>query len=366
MQTGVGGKVWPLVGQLSRLLYMSELAAGNRVCHRLQVAEVISETADAVSLVFDLTAAQRERFAYRPGQFLTLRLPTAGGPVARCYSLASSPHADERPKVTVKRIAGGVGSNWICDNVTAGAELDVLEPAGVFTPASLDEDLLLIAAGSGVTPIMSIAKSVLAAGAGNLVLCYANRAEDAVIFRDELRSLAAGQPRLLLLHWLESLQGTPTADGLAALLRGHPFGEAFVCGPKPFMDIARAVLRDAGLPRAKVHLERFNSLGGDPFEHAAPAERADSAPTALTVEIGGASHLLVWPTGSRLLDVLAANGLDAPTSCGEGVCASCECRVLKGNVRMVNNQVLDEDDIADGYALACQALPVTEAVHVRF
>lgn len=353
---------------MSRLLYMSEWDAGERVRHRLRVAEVIVETADAVSLVFELTPQQRERFAYRPGQFLTLRLPTSEGPVARCYSLASSPHTDPLPKVTVKRIDGGVGSNWICDNVRRGVELDVLEPSGIFTPGSLDGDLLLIAAGSGVTPIMSIAKSVLTAGTGNLVLCYANRDEDAMIFRDELRGMAGVHPeRLTLLHWLESQQGMPTPEGLAELLRGRLFGEAFICGPKPFMDIVRAVLRDLGLPRSHVHLERFNSLGGDPFEDTVPAEQTESDTTAsLVVEMDGARHSLAWPSKTLLLDVLAANGLNAPTSCGEGVCASCECRVVEGEVRMVNNQVLDEEDIADGYALACQALPVTETVHVTF
>lgn len=349
---------------------MKDSVAGEQVRHRhrLRVAEVIIETVDAVSLVFELTARQREAFAYRPGQFLTLRLPTPEGPVARCYSLASSPHTDPLPKVTVKRIDGGVGSNWICDNVRPGVEFEVLEPSGVFTPASLDEDLVLVAAGSGVTPIMSITKSVLKAGTGNVVLCYANRDEDAVIFRDELRSLAATHPeRLTLLHWLESARGLPTPDGLAALLRGRPFGEAFICGPKPFMDLARAVLRDLGLPRPQVHLERFSSLGGDPFEDTPSAERTAPETTAsLVVEMDGTQHTLTWPSHVRLLDLLAANGLDAPTSCGEGVCASCECRVTEGEVRMVNNQVLDEEDIADGYALACQALPVSESVHVSF
>jgi 3-ketosteroid 9alpha-monooxygenase subunit B len=337
-----------------------------KVCHRLRIAEVITETADAVSVVFDLTARQRECFAYRPGQFLTLRLPTADGPVARCYSLASSPHTDPLPKITVKRT--GEASNWLCDNVRRGAELDALEPAGVFTPVSLDDDLLLVAAGSGITPMMSIAKSVLGAGTGQVVLCYANRDEDAVIFREELRDTAAGHPRrLVLLHWLESLQGLPTPDGLVALLRGWQAGQVFVCGPTPFMDVARTALRDLGVPRSRVRLERFNSLGGDPFEHAVPAGPTDSDLTAaLVVEIDGDRHELAWPSAVRLLDLLAANGVSAPTSCGEGVCASCECRVLQGEVRMVNNQVLDDDDIADGYALACQALPVTETVHVAF
>ncbi|GAA5125589.1 ferredoxin--NADP reductase [Haloechinothrix salitolerans] len=357
-------------------------------CHRLRVAEVIPETADAVSLVFDLTERQRERFAYRPGQFLTLRLPTVDGALARCYSLASSPHTDDRLKVTVKRVDDGRASNWICDNVGPGAVLDALEPAGVFTPASLDDDVLLLAAGSGITPIMSIARSVLTHGTGSVVLCYANRGEDAVIFRDELRQLEATYPdRLTVLHWLESLQGVPTEHGLRGLLAGQRFTDVFLCGPKPFMTVARAVLRDLGVDRTRIHLERFNSLGGDPFADTVPAEPSNVAqpgivptdpespdaaepsgaagePVVLHVDVDGEPRRLDWPSGTTLLELLMASGVDVPSSCGEGVCASCECRVVEGEVAMVDNQVLDAEDIAEGYVLACQATPVTRHVRV--
>ncbi|WP_051399758.1 ferredoxin--NADP reductase [Haloechinothrix halophila] len=350
------------------------------VSHRLRVAEVIPETADAVSLVFGLTERQRERFRYRPGQFLTLRVPTEHGALARCYSLASSPHTDDRLTVTVKRIADGRASTWICDHVGPGTELDALEPAGVFTPASLDDDVLLLAAGSGITPILSIAKSTLAAGTGNVVLCYANRDEDAVIFRDELRRLEADYPeRLTVLHWLESLQGIPTEHGLRGLLTGRRFTDVFLCGPKPFMTVARVVLRELGVERSRIHLERFSSLGGDPFADAVPADAPEPAgvtatsplastatedAVALHVDIGDEPRRIDWPTGTRLLDLLVAHGVDVPSSCGEGVCASCECRVVEGEVSMVDNQILDADDIAEGYVLACQAVPVTRQVRI--
>ncbi len=341
-----------------------------------------------MSLVFDLTERQRERFVYRPGQFLTLRLPAADGALARCYSLASSPHTHDRLRVTVKRVDGGRASNWICDNVGPGAVLDALEPAGVFTPASLDDDVLLLAAGSGITPIMSIAKSVLAHGTGDVALYYANRSEDAVIFRDELRQLEAAYPnRLTVLHWLESLQGVPTEAGLRGLLAGQRFTDVFLCGPKPFMTVVRTVLRDLGVDRSRVHIERFSSLGGDPFADAVPAESSDVAqpstvstdpeppdtadparapgePVTLHVDGDDQPQRLDWPAGTTLLEVLMANGVDVPSSCGEGVCASCECRVVEGEVTMVDNKILDADDIAEGYVLACQATPVTPHVRV--
>jgi 3-ketosteroid 9alpha-monooxygenase subunit B len=228
--------------------------------HRLRVAEVIAETDDARSLVFALSDEQVEAFRYRPGQFLTLRI----GSVARSYSLSSSPHADDTLTVTVKRTAAGYASNWIHDNVVAGTVLDVLVPGGVFSPKSLDEDLLCVAAGSGITPVMSIVKSALAAGSGRVVLVYANRDERSVIFRSDLAALAATHPsRLTVIHWLESLQGLPTVAAVRELARPFAGYEAFVCGPTQFMDAVSAAL--AELAMARVHVERFLSLVKNPF-----------------------------------------------------------------------------------------------------
>jgi len=160
--------------------------------YQVPVAEVIRETDDACSLVLDVPPPLAATFGYRPGQFVTVRVPSdRTGSVARCYSLSSSPLTGERPAITVKRTAGGFASNWIMDQVTAGTVLDLLPPAGVFSPGSLDGDFLLFAAGSGITPVMSILKSVLAAGRGRVVLVYANRDERSVIFGPSLRGLMA-------------------------------------------------------------------------------------------------------------------------------------------------------------------------------
>ncbi|GDY29780.1 ferredoxin--NADP reductase [Gandjariella thermophila] len=378
------------------------------VFHRLRVAEVIAETAEAHSLVFDPPRGRTEPLPYRPGQFLTLRIPSERcGSVARAYSLSSSPHVDPRLQVTVKRTPDGYASNWICDNVTAGTELDVLEPAGVFTPRSLEENLLLFAAGSGITPIMSIVKSSLTAGSGRVVLIYANRDERSVIFAGELSRLAEAHPdRLVVVHWLESVQGLPTVAGLRGLLRPFTDHEAFICGPKPFMSAVRTALREEGVPRERTHLERFASLGGNPFESARPADgtattgttpaatraaenghadtgsepdaagpaatdRADGAAVGgrtatVEVELDGERHTLPWPEGKPLLDLMREHGLDAPFSCTEGSCGACTCRVTEGEVRMRRNQVLEDEDLAEGYVLACQALPVTDAVRVDY
>ena len=173
--------------------------------HRVRIADVIAETADALSLVLEVPPELAAEFAYRPGQFLTVRVPHTDAPVARCYSLSSAPRIDEYLKITVKRVADGHASNWICDHVTPGAVLEVLPPAGLFTPNALDGDLLLLAAGSGITPVISILKSALAEGHGHAVLVYANRDADSVIFAAELRDLAARHPdRLLVRHWFDN------------------------------------------------------------------------------------------------------------------------------------------------------------------
>jgi 3-ketosteroid 9alpha-monooxygenase subunit B len=336
--------------------------------YRLRVARVIDETDDACSVEFDVDGDDRDAFSYRPGQFLTLRVPSDRcGSVARCYSLSSSPHVDQRVKVTVKRTVDGYGSNWICDTLAVGDVIDALPPAGVFSPRSLDADLLLLAAGSGITPVVSIVKSALAAGAGRVVLIYANRDERGVIFAGELGMLAAEYPeRLLVVHWLESLQGLPAVDQLAGLARPFATFDAFVCGPKPFMAAARAALAQLGVPRGQVKLERFQSLGANPFEQASPAPSTSRAAASVRVTLDGARHSFDWPGDTKLLDLLLDNGVDAPYSCREGACSACACRLVAGEVKMLNNDVLEDEDIADGIILACQSLPVTDAVEVSY
>ncbi|TDC71548.1 ferredoxin--NADP reductase [Actinomadura sp. GC306] len=335
------------------------------------VLDVIEETRDARSLVLEAPEDVRDRFGYRPGQFLTLRIPAAGGSgTARCYSLSSAPGVDPHMKITVKRVSGGTGSNWICDHVRPGDTLQVLPPAGLFTPERLDGRLFLFAGGSGITPVMSIIKAVLARPEGSAVLCYANRDESSVIFAAELRRLVERHPgRLQVVHWLESVQGLPTAAALAALAAPHADRDAaLVCGPEPFMDAVADAMRDVGLPRERVIVERFHSLTGDPFAEPEPLPAASGgdAGARVTVTLDGERHSLPWPSGTPLLDVLLANGIRAPFSCREGACSACACQVVSGEVKMLRNDVLEEEDLAEGWVLGCQSLPVTEDVEVTY
>jgi 3-ketosteroid 9alpha-monooxygenase subunit B len=337
-----------------------------RTYHQLLVEAVIPETDDACSVVFDVPPELAAAFAYQPGQFLTVRVPSdRDGSVARCYSLCSSPVTGDKHAVTVKRTPGGYASHWIADNVKPGMVLDVLPPAGTFTPAALDGDFLLLAAGSGITPVMSILKSALASGRGRVVLVYANRDENSVIFGPALRELAAAAgPRLLVVHWLDSVQGTPTAAGLQPLLRPYAGYQIFACGPDPYLAVVREAAAAVGVPPRGVRVERFLSLQENPFEAAPPAEGGLDA--TLEVTLDGETRSLPWSAGTRMLDVLIDAGLDPPYSCREGICGACACQLVAGEVEMAHNEVLEDADLSTGLILACQSVAATPQVTVSY
>ncbi|MEV6774142.1 ferredoxin--NADP reductase [Nocardia sp. NPDC051030] len=368
----------------------------NARVHELVVREVVSETSEAVSLIFDVPVELSRRFAYSPGQFLTVRVPSEQtGSVARCYSLSSSPHCGERPAVTVKRTLGGYASNWLCDNVSAGSVLTVLEPAGNFAPRNWNRDLLLCAAGSGITPIMSILKSALAMGRGKVVVLYANRDRQSIIFARQLQELIRRNPRRLsVLHWLESERGLPDARGIATWARPYRKYDVYLCGPAGFASAIKDGLARLRIPERAIRQEEYRSLTDNPFErHAAvvtPAHavgppqagagvavavapapvaaplRASADTATVKVEIDGETHTLPWPRTKKLLDVLLDHGIDAPYVCRESACGTCVCRVERGRTRMLMNESLIDEELAMGLTLACQTLPESDDLHIAF
>ncbi len=341
----------------------------------LVVADVVAETADARVLVFAAPngagdpVIPPDRLKYSPGQFLTLRVPsTRTGSVARCYSLCSSPYADEALTVAVKRTADGYASNWLCDNAHVGMRIHVLAPSGNFVPKNLDTDFLLLAGGSGITPMLSILKSALSEGTGKVTLFYANRDEKSVIFSKALRELTSLHPdRLSVVHWLESVQGLPNPSILATQLAPYAERETFICGPAPFMAAAEEALLKSGAARENVHLEVFQSLDSDPFAAVVLAEDdSDEGPATAIVTLDGETHQLRWPRNAVLLDVLLDKGLDAPFSCREGHCGACAVLMKKGDVDMAINDVLEPSDLEEGLILGCQAVPKTDSVEVTY
>jgi 3-ketosteroid 9alpha-monooxygenase subunit B len=338
----------------------------------LQVAQVVDETDDARSLIFtvpDDTEIPPERLRYAPGQFLTLRVPSERtGSVARCYSLCSSPFTDDAMAVTVKRTADGYGSNWLCDHAHPGMRLHVLAPSGNFVPKTLDTDFLLLAGGSGITPMMSICKSALIEGGGKIVLVYANRDENSVIFGSALRELAAKYPdRLTVVHWLESVQGLPTETAVANLVAPYAAHDAYICGPGPFMDAAETALKKIGVPKERVHIEVFKSLDSDPFAAVVINEdEGDEPPATAIVTLDGERHEIRWPRNAKLLDLLLDKGLDAPFSCREGHCGACAVLKKSGDIEMECNDVLEQSDLDEGLILGCQSRPRSDSVEVTY
>lgn len=332
----------------------------------LRVARVIEESADARSLVFDVPEHLGEQFRYQPGQFLTLRVPFEDGWLPRCYSLSSTPLLSEPLRVTVKRVRDGRASNWLCGELQAGQTLEVLPPAGVFVPRNLNDDLLLFGGGSGVTPVLSILRSALLAGHGRVMLIYANRDEASVIFRDELKALASAHPRRLqIVHWLDSVQGIPTVEQLAELARPFTDAQAFICGPGPFMDAAVSALKSLGLPAGRVHVERFVSL---PAEGELPLAVSSGAAMAaqLSVRLDGEEHSLACDSGETVLAAMERAGLNPPSACRVGGCASCMCTLDSGDIELLHNDALDSDELAEGWILACQAVPTSTHLRIRF
>ncbi len=342
--------------------------------HSLRVRAVIDETHDTKSLVFDVPPALAKVFAYQPGQFLTLRLGIDGRHVPRCYSMSSAPDVDDAPRVTVKRVRDGRGSNWVCDHVKAGDVMELMPPSGVFVPRTLDGDFLLLAGGSGITPVFAILRSVLAKGEGRITLLYANRDEKSVIFKNELKALAEAHPtRLTVIHWLDSVQGVPSVAQLAELARHHRAAQAFICGPGPYMDAAVAALHAIEMPSERIHVERFASLP-DEETLAASAAAAQAAPplpnavdkAVVEVLLNGETHTLHCNGNETLLEAALKAGLNAPYSCQAGMCASCMCQVVEGSVHLRHNDVLDKKDLAKAWTLACQAVPTSERLRIKF
>ncbi|CAI85959.1 MULTISPECIES: ferredoxin--NADP reductase [Pseudoalteromonas] len=351
--------------------------------HNLTIAEVIQETADANSIVFDVPASLTEQFDYQPGQFLTLKLPYEGAFLMRCYSMSSTPSQDTGLRVTVKRVADGRGSNWICDNLKAGSNIEVMQPAGLFVPKDLAEDHLLCAGGSGVTPVLSILRHVLINGTGKVRVIYANRDEASVIFQQTFKALSAQYPeRLEVIHLLDSLQGIPSLSLLTSLADGMQQGRAFICGPGPFMDAMELAVKAAKFPASRIHIERFSSAAPKITTKPVPAnslktpiqdniaelvvDEANMPAATIQLELDGEHYVIACESGQTVLDAAEKIGIELPYSCREGMCASCMCEVVSGQVKLNNNDVLDEKDLANNLTLSCQAVPLTSELKLKY
>lgn len=346
--------------------------------HRLRVTAVDRLTADSAALTFAVPPGLEEAFRFRPGQHLTLRRVVGDQDLRRTYSVCSSA-AGGPLRVAVKRLEGGLFSTWVLDGLRAGDELEVLPPAGRFGPAvdpARARRYGLVAAGSGITPVLSIAWTVLEVEpASEVVLVYGNRTSGDVMFLEELADLKDRFPdRLQVLHVLsreeqesELLSGRIDRDRLQRLLDTLLVGidEWYLCGPFAMVTEGRQTLLDAGADPSSVHIELFHADAPPPRERRAPSGSSGAA--TVTVQLHGRSTTLsVEKDGGSVLDAVLAVRADAPFACKGGVCGTCRARCVSGSVEMDVNYALEPDELEAGVVLTCQSHPTSDEVRLEF
>jgi ring-1,2-phenylacetyl-CoA epoxidase subunit PaaE len=352
-----------------------------RTFHTLRVASVEELTDDAAAITFDVPDELADEFDFVPGQSLTLRRVVDGpnGPVEqrRQYSICAP--AGARPRIGVREIPDGFFSRWLVRDVRPGVEVEVQPPSGRFCPdpaVLAGGRHLCIAAGSGITPMLSVAASVLADD-GHVTLLYGNRTSSSVMFAEELADLKNRYgPRLQLVHVLsrepsdvELFSGRLDADRLRRLLTvlapAASFDHVWLCGPHPMLLDARAVLAELGVPRERVHLELFYVDEPPPELHRAAAEVSGET-SEVTIVLEGVSRTAAQPRDRSILDGAQAVRSDLPFACKGGVCGTCRARVTDGRVDMRRNYALEDAEVEAGFVLTCQSHPVSERVTVDF
>jgi len=348
----------------------------------LTVSKVKHETRDAVAISFEVPPELKDTFAYRQGQYLTLRAMIDGEEVRRSYSICSAVQ-DEQLRVAIKRCCGGAFSSWANDSLAPGVTLDVMPPSGNFNvplDAEARRHYLAFAAGSGITPILSIVKTTLQAEPeSRFTIVYGNRASSTVIFRDELTDLKdqyMGRLRLVYVmsreqQDIELFNGRITEEKCSQFLRHwidiRDIDIAFICGPEDMMHGVSRSLQAAGLPKEQIRIELFAASSPTRERKPRSVESAARHLTEVTVIMdGSAASFTMEKDKESLLEAGLRAGLDMRYSCKGGVCSTCRCKVQEGEVEMDVNYALEDYEVARGFVLSCQSFPVTDKVVVDF
>lgn len=365
--------------------------------HKLTIREKRRETEDTVSLILEVPPELKDEFAYTQGQYLTLKFQINGEELRRAYSMSSSPLEDELA-VTVKRVPGGMASSHIHAHIREGEVIEVMPPQGRFF-SELREDqrktYYLFGAGSGITPLMSILKTVLEREPkSHVFLLYGNRDEENIIFKEQLDQLQkryAGQ--LEVEHILSRPKRHKPKSGLSGLfsrgvmtwtgkvgridaavartfIEAHPprgdEAEYFICGPGDMNLQLERSLQAQGIDKANIHVEHFSNIvpGEAGKAPASPTKEPDMARVEVTLD--GEQIDVYVPKGKTVLDVLLDEGYDPPYSCTAGACSTCMAKVLQGSVTMDTCLALDEEEVQEGYILTCQSHPTSEALKITY
>lgn len=356
--------------------------------HSLEVSSVEQETPDCIVVGFKVPAAGQSDFAFVHGQYVTLKVTVDGQELRRSYSICSSPLDQGELRIAVKKVAGGRVSSQLVDKLKPGMHIEVMTPMGGFTTAldpSAQRQFVAFAAGSGITPILSILKTVLRTEPkSSFTLFYGNTDTDRIIFRSKLEELKSQYRERLAVHHILSkgrdedvlFNGRITTDKAVALMKRFVTDrddiQYFICGPEQMMVNVSEALEKLGADRKRIHIELFTTpVTTDPGKPSQPAPAtaggAFQGTASVTVILDGREHLLqVAATGDAVLDVALDAGLDVPFACKGAVCCTCKARVVEGKVEMDMNYALTDEEVADGYVLTCQAHPRTAVVRIDY
>jgi ring-1,2-phenylacetyl-CoA epoxidase subunit PaaE len=351
----------------------------------LQVKDVNRETKDAVSIKFEIPSHLQSQFTYKAGQYFTFSIIINGEDVRRSYSVCSSPLTDPNPTVAVKEVEGGKMSTYLNQNLKAGDTVEVMPPMGKFTVepnASNSSIYFLFGGGSGVTPLLSIIKTVLFAEPNSkLFLFYANRDEESIIFKEELDAISAKNPdRLKLIYSLDEPHegwtghtGFLTEAKVSEIVRNelglnYPIARYYTCGPAPMMDVVVKGLQSAGVRNDSIFTEYFTATTGEHSQSTATAENYTEEVVERTVKVevfGKTKEVKVKPEQTILIAAQDA-GMDPPYSCTVGVCTTCRARLRSGRASMDEREGLSDAEIDLGYVLTCQAHPLSDDVDLVY
>ncbi len=350
--------------------------------YKLRVNDIVRETPSSVSLSFDVPSDIKNEFLFTQGQYITLKLSVNDEELRRCYSICTSPN-DGELRVAVKKVEDGRVSTWLNERLKVGDQLDVLPPMGNFyTPldSSNSKNYILFAGGSGITPIISITKSVLEEEPNSkVVLFYGSLTETEIIFKDKLDEIKAAYSERFSCHYIldtpkediDALyQGIMTIDKIKSLMDMYvdikSDNEYFICGPPGMKDNAMEVLKNLGIEKSRTHIEVFTS---DPDLELNAADAGDGQPVSscdVTIILDGDEFTVNMNGDGNVLDIALNKGIDAPFSCKGGMCSTCRAKLMSGKVGMRSNSALTDNEVEEGYILTCQSYPLTESITVDY
>lgn len=350
--------------------------------HEVNIADVYKETADTVVVEFDIPKPIRSQFDFKQGQYLTLRKMINGEDIRRSYSLCTSP-ADEEWKVAIKEIPGGIFSTYANNELKAGDKIELMEPSGNFyvdVDDTASNNYIAFAAGSGITPMLSIIKTHLLKEPGSTFkLFYLNRTVKSIIFKEEIEQLKNEFfGRFQVFYFLTKeqrdipfLNGRFDIEKLEILTKTFidipDTHHCFICGPQEMIFLIRDYLEESGLDADRIHYELFFSGKSEDNQQIADILDKKVEGTDVTIIDGGKEfHFIMEDEYDNILDGALAAGADLPFACKGGVCSTCKCQVIEGSVEMKINYALDEKEVAQQLVLSCQAVPTTEKVVVDF